>query len=363
MRSKRWIKWAVLAAIPALFTALYFIFSQTKSLADTAVRCFSRPARDALGAVNSIFPFSVMEALYVCGGLWLIVHIVRTVCLAIKKRLGLKRFFSRAGAVLLVFAYIFSGYLSLWGIDYRSSSFSDKESFHVKGVEKDELFRAAEFFTAKAMELADTVKRDSNGLFAENVGEYLSACGTLYDEIETRFPSLKAVSRRPKQMIFSELMSVTGFTGVYFPFTGESNVNVNEPAAFLPATAAHELAHQRGVYSEEEANFIGVTAAVLSDIPAYKYSGCVAASLYLMNALYSSSPELWRVLRSRFDGGFLSDWIYNSEYWQKYESRISAVSEKVYDGYLKANGQEDGIKSYGYCVNHLVSYYELGGYE
>ena len=363
MKKRKWIKWAVLAGIPALFTALYFIFSQSKSLADTAVKYFSRPVRDVLGAVSSIIPFSVMEAAYVAAGVWILIHIGRTIYLALRKRLGIKRLLSRAGAVLLVIAYIFSGYLSLWGIDYRSSSFSDKENFRVSGVEKEALFKAAEYFTRKAMELADTVKRDENGLFSEDIGEYLSAFGTLYDEMEARFPSLKATSRRPKQMIFSELMSITGFTGVYFPFTGESNVNVNEPAAFLPATAAHELAHQRGVYSEEEANFIGVTASVLSDIPAYRYSGYLTGSLYLMNAVYRASPEKWRELRSRFEGGFLADWQYNSEYWQRYESKVSAASEKVYDTYLKANGQEAGIQSYGACVNHLVAYYELGGYE
>ncbi|MBQ5568187.1 MAG: DUF3810 family protein, partial [Oscillospiraceae bacterium] len=121
-------------------------------------------------------------AAYVAAGVWILIHIGRTIYLALRKRLGIKRLLSRAGAVLLVIAYIFSGYLSLWGIDYRSSSFSDKENFRVSGVEKEALFEAAEYFTRKAMELADTVKRDENGLFSEDIGEYLSACGTLYDE-------------------------------------------------------------------------------------------------------------------------------------------------------------------------------------
>ena len=169
MRNRKWIKWMILASIPALFAVLYVIFSQTKSLADTAVRCFSRPVRDVLGAVSSVVPFSVMEAAYVAAGLLLLIHIGRTIYLAIRKRLGLKRLLIRAGAVVLVIAYIFSGYLSLWGIDYRSSSFSEKEDFRVSGVEKEALFDAAEYFTRKAMELADTVKRDENGLFAEDI--------------------------------------------------------------------------------------------------------------------------------------------------------------------------------------------------
>ncbi|NLB29909.1 MAG: DUF3810 domain-containing protein, partial [Clostridiales bacterium] len=45
----------------------------------------------------------------------------------------------------------------------------------------------------------------------------------------------------------------------------------------------------------------------------------------------------------------------NSSYWAMYEDEpAAAVMAAVYDGYLRANAQESGIKSYGECVDLLV---------
>ena len=55
-------------------------------------------------------------------------------------------------------------------------------------------------------------------------------------------------------------MSALDFTGIYCPYTGESNVNVDSPACLLPSTAAHELAHQRSIALEQECNFLAILA-------------------------------------------------------------------------------------------------------
>ena len=47
----------------------------------------------------------------------------------------------------------------------------------------------------------------------------------------------------------------------------------------------------------------------------------------------------------------------NSAYWDKYEGKVAEVADKVNDNYLKANGQSDGIKSYGRMVDLMVAYY------
>lgn len=357
------MRWVIAALIPAVMVAVYLFFGREKARADWAVRAFSRPARDWLGAVNALVPFSVMELLYTAAGLGLLAFLIVTAVKTVKSRRKLAEFFRRLAALALAVLYILALYLWLWGIDYRSSSFSDREGFAVKGVSTEELYAATVFFVGRAMALADTVERDENGRFSENMTAYFGDTATLYDHLEAVFPSIEAESRRPKKMaLYSEVMSATGFTGVYFPFTGESNINIAAPAAFIPCTVAHELAHQRGVYSEQECNFLGVAACVTSDLPVYRYSGYLAGSLYLMNALYRASPDLWREVRATFSGRYLTDWQENSEYWQRRETKVTTVSEKVYDTYLKANGQSMGIRSYGACVDLLVTFYAAGGF-
>ena len=139
--------------------------------------------------------------------------------------------------------------------------------------------------------------------------------------------------------------------------TGESVLNVDSPACFLPSTIAHELAHQRGIASEQECNFLAVAAATSCDDPVYVYSGYLLGYIHLSNALYKADRELWTQLRQELAEEVLLDIQYNNAYWQQWESPVDTVSQKVYDTFLKSYGQEDGVQSYGTVVDLLVAYY------
>lgn len=81
-------------------------------------------------------------------------------------------------------------------------------------------------------------------------------------------------------------MSYLDFSGFYFPFTGEANLNDESPACYLPANICHELAHQQGIATEQECNFVGILAAITAESPAYQYSGYLMGYVHLANALY-----------------------------------------------------------------------------
>ena len=68
-------------------------------------------------------------------------------------------------------------------------------------------------------------------------------------------------------------------------------MNVDAPSCLLPATIAHEMAHQRMVAAEQEANFVGIAASVTSGDPVYVYSGYLMGLIQLCNALYPVDPE------------------------------------------------------------------------
>lgn len=124
-----------------------------------------------------------------------------------------------------------------------------------------------------------------------------------------------------KPMFFSRLQSMMGFTGVYFPFTGEANVNVDAPACLVPATIAHEMSHQRMVFSELEANFVGIAAAVSCGDPVFQYSGWLMGLIQLCNALYAVSPDLWyQIAAASFTPELSTDWEDNNAYWRALES-------------------------------------------
>ena len=46
----------------------------------------------------------------------------------------------------------------------------------------------------------------------------------------------------------------------------------------------------------------------------------------------------------------------HNAYWDQYRGTVSEVSDKLNDTYLKANAQEDGVKSYGRMVDLLLAW-------
>ena len=149
-----------------------------------------------------------------------------------------------------------------------------------------------------------------------------------------------------------------GFTGMYFPFTGEANVNVDAPACLIPVTIAHEMSHQRMISSELEANFVGIAACVTSNDVAFQYSGYLLGLLQLCNALYPVDAQAWQdIVYQTFTPELATDWQDNNTYWAALESPVEDVAGNAYDSFLKGNGQELGMRSYGACVDLLVAYF------
>jgi len=129
----------------------------------------------------------------------------------------------------------------------------------------------------------------------------------------------------------------------------------------IPATIAHEMAHQRGVASEQEANFVEILTCMKSGNPVYEYSGAFSAFINLGNALYRYDKEAYAQLWYSLPPEVLADMQANNEYWQQFENKAAEVTEKVYDSFLKSQGQELGVQSYGACVDLLIAYYNEYG--
>lgn len=359
--SKSALKWTIAALVPILAYILFEIFASNRRLSNGAVKYFSLPAKNILGTISSIFPFSVMEIMFIALGVLIIAYTVLSVIRTVKSDRKLLTAAKRLAALLLAAAYIYTAYLWLLGLDYRADSFSEKSGLTADTVSTEDLCTVAAWFVTRASVLAETVQRDADGHFAEPMDGkdgYIARSTSVYDDLIEEFPCLACKSRRPKKMvIFSKIQSRMGFTGIYFPFTGESNINIDSPACLRPCTIAHELAHQRGVMSEQEANFLGIAAGISSGDAVYAYSSFLSGAIHLLNALYKADYSAWQELHKLITGPMLTDWNDNNAYWQALKSPVTETSEDIYDSYLKANGQELGMQSYGACVDLLVAYY------
>jgi len=245
----------------------------------------------------------------------------------------------------------------LWGVYYKTADFSEVSGLQDKAVSTDELYAVTSYFAECANTYAEQTQRDENGLFRADIGELLDQSATLYGPIVKKYPCLDGPSLRAKPLIFSKFMSWINFTGFFFPMTGEANLNTDAPHCLLPATIAHELAHQRGVAREDQANFVGVIACLESGKPDYCYSACLLAYIHLENALNQTDPARGKEISQKLSDKVKADLTANNEYWQARETAAAAVSKSVYSKFLAGYGEERGLKSYGACVDLLVAYY------
>ena len=345
-----------LLGVLALFGVYWYGISSPR--AANAVSGFTQGMKDGYAGLWYLFPFSVVEwfyAAFILGVMaWVAVLFYR---LRIRKGRRWDTFYGGALGLGCLFLTTYGFYCVTWGVNYYADGFQVKSGIYAQPVTAGELERVTLYFTEKLAETAGQVRRDEDGVFAVPREEIFDQSPRVYDNLSQEFPFLARRDRKPKKMFFSRLFSAMNFTGFYSPYTGESNLNVDSPACLLPANIAHELAHQRGIASEQECNFLAVAAAVSSEDPAYQYSGYLMGYIHLSNALYRADPERWAEIRGLLPEEAAADLRYHSAYWAQFEGLTAKVSTAIYDNALRSYGQTAGIQSYGTVVDLLVAYY------
>ena len=356
-RSRIFWRWAGALCIPAALRVLFQLLHGKRAVMNFWVFHVMGPGERLLGRLWSRVPVSVMEwliALFLAGNL---VWLVRAVAGLVRRR-GLGRFFRRLLALGAAWLWLWCAFCWMWRAAYYADTFARRSGLSDRACSVEELAAVTRYFAQNAARLAVQVPRDGEGHLAADRETVFQTGPEVYENLTREFPCLAMDSVRAKPIFFSRLQSRLGFTGMYFPFTGEANVNVDAPACLVPATIAHEMAHQRMVASELEANFVGIAACVTGEDVTYQYSGYLMGLIQLCNALYDVAPQTWQAIaRSTFTAELSQDWQDNNQYWAAMRSPVEDRAEQVYDSFLKGNGQSLGIRSYGACMDLLVTYF------
>ena len=338
--------------------AAFWIAREHRDWMNALERFVSAPIRRSLGSLCYRVSFSVMEALYVLAAVLVLAYVVWNITAVVRARGRRKRraYSAVLGAVCAGLSVCAATCL-LWGVCYYTDTFQDRSGIRAEEVSLPDLTAVTAGCAENLAQTADQVPREEAGTFNASLNEIFAGSTDIYQGAEDLFPFLEFEDRAPKRMFFSRVMSAMNFTGVYFAFTGESNINVDAPACLITSTIAHELSHQRGIASEQECNFLAVLASTTSGDPVYEYSGWLMGYIHLGNALYQADPAAWQAIRDSLPDTVLADLASNNAYWASFEGAAADASQKVYDTILKGYGQEDGIRSYGTVVDLLVAYY------
>ena len=355
---ERFPRWGfVLLALAAVALSIWLVAAFSERFANAFNRTVGAFVRSALAHLTSWLPFSLAEFLLYSLPLWLVLLVV----IGARRHCGSWRaVLVYLGAILSAFSLLLSMFVFGFGTGYRTTTLDRRLDLAPTEVNAETLEATAERLVTELNALAPSVTYgedgfsempyDLSGLNDKLLAAYLPVC--------EKYDFVQKLNSRVKPVLASKAMSYTHTTGVYAYFTGEANLNMHFPDYTLPYTAAHELAHQRGIARENEANFVAFLVCVGSEDDYLRYSAYLNLYEYVANALWRADRDRYRAVLATLDERVVGELRAYSAFFETYRnSRASEVSDAVNDAYLKLNGSEAGSESYGLVVELAVAYY------
>jgi hypothetical protein len=346
-------------ALPLAILLLGIVFQNLASIVPWQIeRFYSRSIYPCvLGALSLLsrgFSFSVGEVLtflfllMACAG-------VLFFCVGLARRserrswvVAWLRYGAWVGAALLWF------FLFTFGLNYQRPLLFELLGYEQRKAEPLELEALGQMMVESVNQAY--LETHAEGRSTPESGEIIQLLNESYDSA----PKFNFLPRgdfaQPKPLFSSEVLTRLGISGIYFPFTAEPNYNADIPDFQMPFSIAHEMAHQRGVARESEANFVAYVVCVNSRDPFVRYSG-YRNGLGVLSELYRVEPEKAKELAKQLGTGYREDSRRAALFWAKASGTAGALSQRVNDLYLRANRVKAGVADYSNSTTLIIAYH------
>ena len=287
--------------------------------------------------------------------LFIIFSLIYFVFFRIKKS---KNILLNLGSSAFIFIFLF---YVLWGLNYKRVPV--KDHLNVDGnFEIKELTDFTETLIDKINKKHiflfknDSVRPINEYSFTESIEISKNNIDKLKEKLKKPIIKSDYKNVSVKKSLFSLPLTYMGFSGYINPFTNEANINYKIPSTSLIFVINHEIAHQLGIASEKDANFISYLMLTSSDNEYLKYCGLSYALRLCLNELSKLDYDKYRYLLERVNKGIIKDYVEINKFWKNYEGKIEEVSKKSYDLYLKQNNIQSGIKNYNESISLILKY-------
>lgn len=341
-----------LSGVCLVITTILVLFAKyTKDLFFHFYPDLSRKLLGWLSALNSAIPVALWELILVGILLWGLYTFLRSL-----QPFRLHIWFSGVLLTLSVGVLIF---VALWGLNYFAPSMESRMGLKERQYTTDELKEATAYYRDMANEWAPEVKRDERGAMVNyDFYDLAERSAEGFQVLGEEFSCLNGCNDGVKPLLFSKFFAMTGTTGMFIAFTGESTVSTETYPAAVPFTMCHEIGHRMAFAREDEANFAGFLACIENDAPEFRYSGYYMAFIYCYNALYKVDAGAAESMWYGADEYLAADCNASAKHYEERKSdTLSAVTDVVYDNYLQSFDVESGVQSYGEVADLLLAWY------
>jgi len=260
--------------------------------------------------------------------------------------------------VMMVLSTAYLSFHMLWGLNYYRRPISEKLGLKESHTQ-NELVGLIEELTERTNTLQLAITRDSTLAVAIPYTQQEIFEKTIqgYQELENSLPFLAYKRPSIKTSLFSTALTYMGYGGYLNPFTNEAQVNGRLPNFRFPVVTAHEMGHQVGYSAENETNFIGYLVTASSDDPYFQYSASAYALGYCLSDLRRWDKAAFEAQYKKLNAGVKGNFQEVVDFWKQFENPLEPVFKSIFDSFLKANSQAEGIQSYNAVVSLLVNYH------
>ena len=275
--------WKILLVVAAVW-GVFFALSFIKSFDDWYVDHIFPAIQQVVGRIFNVFPFAFGEILmYFCALLVLVTVIlslvfgIRWIVRKCRKKTGKRNTFYRVymKSVLVVAVLFLWAYLFHWWIPYNGHVFGEKNQDRTRGFTAQEYRYVRIQVGIKCMEAMKAIPRDADGriIYPDKKTAY-EVIARNVKKLSDRYPRLKGYYSKPKAALCSDVLEWMYIGGYTYPYTMEITYNKYVDNLYWYTMIAHETAHYKGFYKENEGECMGILACILSDDPLMVYSGC-----------------------------------------------------------------------------------------
>ncbi|WP_447640199.1 MULTISPECIES: DUF3810 domain-containing protein [Chitinophagaceae] len=303
-------------------------------------------------------PFSIGDVFYVLLIVGFIVKVWVFFRDIVRRRMTWHLFAGKLVKLMTVLCWLYACFYAFWGLNYYRKGIAFQLKIEKQPYPTGELLQLTETLAVKA---SGYRKELSEKQFQLGKKELYIKAQQAYDSAQQIFPFLTFKNRSTKASLFGAIGNYLGYTGYYNPFSSEAQINMRTPAIVLPAVVCHEMAHQLGYATEDEANFVGYLAASHSHDKVFLYSIYLDLYQYAASELYMRDSIQYQQARLYLDTLARKDLRDIKLFYLPYRTKMRKIVNAIYGQYLKANNQPQGIDTYSDVVSLLIAYQKKYG--
>lgn len=256
----------------------------------------------------------------------------------------------------LIFFFLF-----LWGYNYGRIPVENHLKLELTPVSMEELremmVEEAEVLTELRRQIpaiTDSAITRGNlpGRLERNLREDLEAWLAGHDFPTTGRARVKRIFPKGIFMRFSS-------SGLYFPYTGEGQVDAGLHPLQWPYVMMHEMSHAYGFGDEGSCNFLAYLAGIRSEDPMIAYAAHLAFYRTVATNYLRYEPEKYREFRAQLPMGIQSDLNAINQNLMEYPDIMPRIRYAAYDTYLKAQGIREGMQNYSRVIMLVKAWRKL----